>query len=71
MTNGVPQLVAPALFTELSRKADQNERIQAETPENIGRGILGALIGGLIGAAAAPSAATAAARASSPLSASP
>ena len=52
MTSGVPQLVAPALFTELSRKADQNERIQAETPENIGRGILGALIGGLIGAAA-------------------
>ena len=37
MTSGVPQLVAPALFTELSRKADQNERIQAETPENIGR----------------------------------
>lgn len=52
MTSGVPQLVAPALFTELSRKADQNERIQAEMPENIGRGILGALIGGLIGAAA-------------------
>ena len=52
MTSGVPQLVAPALFTELSRKADQNERLQAETPENIGRGILGALIGGLIGAAA-------------------
>ena len=52
MTSGVPQLVAPALFTDLSRKADQNERIQAETPENIGRGILGALIGGLIGAAA-------------------
>ena len=52
MTSGVPQLVAPALFTELSRKADQNERIQAETPENIGRGILGALIGGLSGAAA-------------------
>lgn len=51
MTSGVPQLVAPALFTELSRKADQNERLQAETPENIGRGILGALIGGLIGAA--------------------
>ena len=51
MTSGVPQLVAPALFTELSRKADQNERIQAETPENIGRGILGAVIGGVIGAA--------------------
>lgn len=33
MTSGVPQLVAPALFTELSRKADQNERIQAETPK--------------------------------------
>ena len=51
MTSGVPRLIAPMLFTELSRKADQNERIQAETPENIGRGILGALIGGLIGAA--------------------
>ena len=51
MTGGVPRLVAPALFTELSRKADQNERLQAEAPENIGRGILGALIGGLIGAA--------------------
>ena len=51
MTSGVPQLVAPALFTEFSRKADQNERIQAETPENIGRGIFGALIGGLIGVA--------------------
>lgn len=33
MTSGVPQLVAPALFTELSRKADQNERIQAERPK--------------------------------------
>ena len=52
MTSGVPQLVAPALFTELSRKAEQNERVQAEAPEDIGRGILGALIGGLIGAAA-------------------
>ena len=51
MTSGVPQLVAPALFTELSRKAEQNERVQAEAPEDIGRGILGALIGGLIGAA--------------------
>ena len=51
MTGAVPRLVAPALFTELSRKADQNERLQAEAPENIGRGILGALIGGLIGAA--------------------
>ena len=51
MTGGVPQLVAPALFTELSRKAEQNERVQAEAPEDIGRGILGALIGGLIGAA--------------------
>ena len=52
MVNGKGQLFAPALFDEVSRKADQNERIQAETPENIGRGILGALIGGLIGAAA-------------------
>ena len=51
MTSGVPQLVAPMLFTELSRKAEQNERVQAEAPEDIGRGILGALIGGLIGAA--------------------
>ena len=52
MTGGVPRLVAPALFTELSRKAEQNERVQAEAPEDISRGILGALIGGLIGAAA-------------------
>lgn len=52
MTSGVPQLVAPMLFTELSRKAEQNERVQAEAPEDIGRGILGALISGLIGAAA-------------------
>ena len=51
MTNGVPQLLAPDLFAEVSRKAEQNERVRAETPENIGRGILGALIGGVIGAA--------------------
>ena len=51
MTSGVPRLIAPMLFTELSRKAEQNERVQAEAPEDIGRGILGALIGGLIGAA--------------------
>ena len=51
MTGGVPRLIAPMLFTELSRKAEQNERVQAEAPEDIGRGILGALIGGLIGAA--------------------
>ena len=51
MTNGVPQLLAPDLFAEVSRKAEQNERVRAETPENIGRGILSALIGGLIGAA--------------------
>ena len=52
MTSGVPQLLAPDLFAEVSRKAEQNERVRAEMPENIGRGILGALIGGLIGAAA-------------------
>ena len=51
ITGGVPRLIAPMLFTELSRKAEQNERVQAEAPEDIGRGILGALIGGLIGAA--------------------
>lgn len=51
MMNGVPQLLAPDLFAEVSRKAEQNERVRAETPENIGRGILGALIGGVIGAA--------------------
>ena len=51
MTGGVPRLIAPMHFTELSRKAEQNERVQAEAPEDIGRGILGALIGGLIGAA--------------------
>ena len=51
MTSGVPQLVAPELFDELSRKAEQNERVRAEIPEHVGRGILGALIGGLIGAA--------------------
>ena len=51
MTNGVPQLLAPELFAEVSRKAGQNERVRAEIPENIGRGILGAFIGGVIGAA--------------------
>jgi len=51
MTNGVPQLLAPELFAEVSRKAEQNERVRAEIPENIGRGILGAFIGGVIGAA--------------------
>ena len=51
MTNGVPQLLAPDLFAEVSRKAEQNERVRAEIPEHVGRGILGALIGGVIGAA--------------------
>lgn len=51
MTSGVPQLLAPDLFAEVSRKAEQNERVRAEMPENIGRGILGAVIGGVIGAA--------------------
>ena len=47
----LPELLAPDLFAEVSRKAEQNERVRAEMPENIGRGILGAVIGGVIGAA--------------------
>lgn len=51
VTDGAPRLLAPELFAELSRRAEQNERVRAESHENVGRGILGALIGGLIGAA--------------------
>ena len=51
MVNGRGQLFAPALFDEVSHKLAQNERMEREIPENIGRGILGAVIGGAIGAA--------------------
>lgn len=51
MVSGVPHLLVPELFAELSRREAQNERIREEKPENIGRGILYALVGGLIGAA--------------------